>query len=304
MLRSLIRILASATIVSAPAIHPTASFAESRTTAESPSLKPDSLMPLAFPGWRRGAKQTVPDPKVSPTEVVKLPLSGKSSAEYFVEPLGVIRLDAHHAAMIASSISIDPESGGLDFGCGGSNYCPGYVPIGAYIFTQGNAGWTLTTRADLVTTVFEDDADKFKVQQWPGHGLVVAFTTSYGYQSASVTNLTMIALQPDRVISLLNTSLSTSSEFIDPGDLGCPTILDPKYAQPKSLSIGSADCSNTAGRWRFEGDRLRLIFDWAARQDDGHGHLKPLKSWKTTAVLQWTGGGLKLVAGKLPEFGI
>ena len=127
-----------------------------------------------------------------------------------------------------------------------------------------------------------------------------------GYQSASVTNLTMISLQPDSAIELLDTSLSSGSDLIrgNVDDLDCQNILDPKYAQPESVSIDSANCEDTKGHWRFEGERIRLTFNWATREANDNGRLKPLKQWDTTAVLQWTGAALKLVEGKLPEFGI
>ena len=304
MLRSLIRIFTCVAIMAAVlAIIPTASFAESPSTAESATLKRDSLMPVAFPGWRPGDKGVPTNPKVPSSEIVKLSVGGKTS-RYFVEPLAVTRLDAKHAAMIASTIPIDPESGGPDYGCGGSNYCPDYSPIGAYIFTRGMAGWALTRRADLVTTVTGYDVDHFKVQRWPGHGLVVAFATTYGYQSEYVTTLTMISLQPNRVIPLLNTSLSTGADFIDGGELGCEDVLNPKYNQPKNVTINYANCASTLGQWRFEGNRIRLTFRWASRGVDGNGRLAPLKSWKTRAELEWTGGELKLVKGNLPDFGI
>jgi len=165
--------------------------------------------------------------------------------------------------MIAYIIPMHPESGELDNGCDGSTYCPPTFLVGAYFFTQTNAGWTLTSRADLATKISGMfDVDKFKVQEWPGHGLVVAFTPSYDYQGQSVTNLTLIALQPDRVIELLDTSLSTDADLISGGvdGLDCQVVLDPEYVQRKDVSIDSAACDDTKGHWHLEGDRIRLNF--------------------------------------------
>jgi hypothetical protein len=232
--------------------HAIASAADSPSTGVSATLKRDNLMPLAFPGWQRGEKETASHPELPSTQIIKLTLSDGQQTKYFAEPLGVIRLDAQHAAMITSTIPLDSDTGELDYGCEGSTYCPDYVPIGAYIFTQGDAGWTLTSRADLVTKVFGSEIEKFKVQEWPGHGLVVAFTTSYGYQSQSVTNLTMISLQADRVIPLIDTSLAKSTDMISGSDyLDCQSILDPKYVQTGSRTVDSANCEDTKGHWRF-----------------------------------------------------
>jgi hypothetical protein len=162
MPRSLIRFFACVTVMaSALAIEPTASFADSPSTAASATLKRDSLMPLAFPGWQRGDTGTPSNPKLPATEIVKLTLDGESSAEYFVEPKGVIRLDAQHAAMITYTVPINPESGELDDGCDGSHYCPPTFLVGAYFFTQSDAGWILTSRADRlperIRYQFDDD---------------------------------------------------------------------------------------------------------------------------------------------------
>jgi hypothetical protein len=274
------------------------------SSAVSATLKRDSLMLSVFPGWQRAGKAGVSYSVAPASEVVKVGANSDLSGDYFVEPLGVIRIDEQHATMLTTAMPIDPETGEVDNGCS-SSYCAGSDYIGAYFFTLGDEGWKLTGRQEFVTKLEGDYAGKFKTQMWPGHGLVVSFTPEYGYQGQSVINLTMLALQPNKVISLLETSLSKSSNLIDNSDTpNCQIMLDPKYTQPEGLDVGFTNCGETVGHWEFQGDELKLVYRWATREGDEKGRLKPLKLWETITVVQWTDSKLKLVKGQLQEFGI
>jgi hypothetical protein len=293
---------------------------DSHAPAASQSLKRDELMPLAFPTWKRGPERVGLD--LPPTEVVEiaipewptqspwLPTAGdelkpeSKSSTVLAEPVSVIRLDSNHGVMVATIQPVEGNEVACGYGC--STF------VGAYFFERGETGWMLTKRVDAAAYVMYGPSG-VKVEKWPGHGFILTFGDGGCWQGACSTQLVMLGFQPDRVIPLLETSLSvdTMGDQVVGTDVGgdgvamsCSDILDPTHALPQELKFDKVECQQAEGHWRYEGDRVRFDFSGVSRKDDNHGALEPADKWNSTAILEWTGSQLKLVEGKLPEFSI
>ena len=60
---------------------------------------------------------------------------------------------------------------------------------------------------------------------------------------------------------------------------------------------------NGSGKWRIEGDEIRIVYDIYQRTTSGQGRLLPLNHIVETVILKPEGGGLEAISGTLPEFG-
>jgi hypothetical protein len=297
-----------------------------RRTAEPVAVTPtaDVLMVIAFPQWKRGA-EPAGGQKVPPTEVVKihlpeapewspwLPTPGK---ELFPQaepstavaiPIDVVRLDQSHAVLLAQSTLLKDG----EVVCGPS--CSSYTFIGAYFFTYGGAGWTLSKRVDAAAFTMYGPNDP-RIEEWPGHGFVFSFLDGELHQGATAYSVVLIGLQPDRALPLLETSIEADDSGTpvsagddanedDGSDIDCGTLMEVAYAPPKNAQFTGVDCQQAGGSWHFDGNLVHFKFSGTKRKDDGHGGLQPIEQWQSKATLQLQGDTLKLIEGTLPEFG-
>ena len=283
----------------------------------------DALMVIAFPQWKRGA-ESAEGLKVPPTQVVKvrlpeapesspwLPTPGNELAPQVepstavAMPIEVARLDESHAVLLAESTLIQDG----ERVCGPS--CSFYTFVGAYFFTHGGAGWTLSKRVDAAAFTMYGPNDP-RIEEWPGHGLVFSFLDGEFHQGALAYEVVLIGLQPDRALPLLATSIEADNSRTpvsagddaneDGSDIDCGTLMGVAYAPPKDARFTGVDCQQAGGSWHFDGNLVHFKFSGTKRKDDGQGGLQPLEQWQSAATLQLQGNTLKLIEGTLPEFG-
>ena len=286
----------------------------------------DVLMSIAFTHWKRGAKPK-DFAKVPTTEIVSvhlpdepqwspsLPNAGKEwvpsreSSTVVATPIAVAQFDGEHAVLLTKNTLVDGDEETTGTNCRRCTY------IGAYFFSNGGTGWTLSKRIDAIAFT-SYGPDKPDIRKWPGHGYVFSFLDGDYRQGAGADQVVLIGLQPNRALPLLVTSIDgendeeavplseTGNQDKNGPDILCSTVLDPKYLVPKGVHFGEhVDCQEAAGAWRFDGDLVVFEFHGSRRHGDGRGGLQPLDQWRSTAALELRGDTLKLIKGSLPTFG-
>jgi hypothetical protein len=269
------------------------------TAPASATLNRDDLMQLAYPTWRWGP-QLFDFPV---TQIVRQYASGAGeSGTILIDPVNVTRLDESNAVMLATVRPANDK----EITCG--EICD--IEIAAYFFTHSDSGWVLSGRDEHVAHV--SYMPTISVEHWPGHGFVAVYhepITGQGYFSEVAG---MLSLQPTRVVPLLETGVKKDSAGVEihgqrqAGEevkMTCADILGTSHPLLTELKFHDVDCEQIEAHWRYSGDRIRFEFSGMSRQSDEQGGLQPTKTWRESAVLEWTGSKLKLIEGKLPELG-
>lgn len=271
--------------------------------AQPPSPSADYLMHIAFHDWlsdRHDASQEVTrsihlPPAMAPNE--------SADSKVAIRPAFATMVDRSRVLLVTSGYFLTREAAGdecLDL-------------VGAYFFTRTKTGWVLSTSNPAVVLgcgTFHNA----KLEDWTGHGRVLSFLIEQTYQGQSVSTAELLGLREDHLMPLIETSIASDDDGLpidnssdDPSEwIYCDAVFDPKYAAPKGSELmQNWACERDKGSWRFIGNSVEFVFRKTVRPTDAHGNLLPLQVSQTRAILTLQKDGkLKLVSGKLPQYGI
>jgi hypothetical protein len=205
----------------------------------------------------------------------------------------VTRLDETHAVLVTWAL---PVGEGHYTACD-SYYCR--YALGAYFFTKHGAAWRLSRRIDVAANPYGSTLPEARVQKWPGRGFVLATSQQHQHGGYSVEHLTLLGLAPDQLLFSFQTNISKDDGAAHMYD--CKQVLDPSYKLPSDFE-DSINCDEAEGKWRVDGDSIRIDFSERSRATDEAGHLLPITKAKFFARMKPRNGELVLVEGKLGNY--
>lgn len=173
----------------------------------------------------------------------------EESSTVLAEPMNVTRLDESHAVMLATIKPVADNQVACGYSCS--------TLISAHFFTQTDTGWKLAKRVDDAAAT-EYGPSGVTIEQWPGHGFVLTYGAGGCWQGACSTQMVMLSLQIDRLIPLLETSISvdTTGAEVDgtqgSGEdvkMSCGDILDTTHPLLRELKFHHVNCRKADG-WR------------------------------------------------------
>lgn len=214
-----------------------------------------------------------------------------------ITPIEVIRLDDQHAVMITETLPLDTVRG--------ETICSSYgclYAIGAYFFTQVNAGqWRLSKSIEVAGSAYPGITEPH-VLRWPGHGYLLSGSDNFFAQGAGTNSVILMDLEPDQVTFF--DEIPISEENQESMGFDCIDILNPKYrVDPNANYTTVLDCRRGLGRWRIFEDGIRVNYEIFARKSSETSELLPLQHIFETVILKPKNGRLEAVSGQLPEFG-
>ncbi len=253
-------------------------------------LQRADLMRLVFPHWQ----ETEPGRKVelqlrNQDKHWRLIAGSEHAVAALVSPLQVVRLDDGHAVVLTQAVEI--SDGQLQASHAASAW------LGAYFFSLGADGWTLSSRIDgFDQQGFFGAVGATRIERIAPHRVVLTLQNDSCWQGFCGTWLSIYELGASSVQTLLrSTPLQASSENASEA---CTDLLSGK---PVTEKVGYA-CFNVSGKYSLalgndeEPGALRIMFSGRSQADPK----APLKPVQETLVYRYQKQGYKLISGRNP----
>lgn len=265
----------------------------------SATLRPQDLMPLAFPGWRDSDTARVGQPALPELGDDSRPVPGSAKPiAARVTPREVVRLSDSRAVLLTETVPLDGQGHPLDAHVSGAW-------LGAYFFDRQGEGWVLAQRQDAVDYLgFMGSFGETTVHRVAPARLVLGTTYGSCWQGHCGSWLSAWELQPAGVRKVLDgVALSASNT----GALeACEAIL--AGGRRGRAAGGPRDaCFDIEGTPRFgQGVRddapgaLTLSFRGARTTEGRPAARSRVTRIDEQAVYAWQDGGYVLVRGRNP----
>lgn len=268
----------------------------------SATLSRRDLLAAAFPEWRP-ARDLTGKPAATFIDAIAMPQvawpwlphapNADGATTVHVVPLNVTRLDETHAVLVTWALPV-----ASDAACD-SYFCT--YALGAYFFTRSGDAWRLSHRVDVAANPYGSTAPKARVERWAERGFVIGTTQQHQHGGYEVEHVALLGLAPDQLMFSFQTNISKDDNAAH--DYDCNGILDPSYVPPVD-GLPPVRCEEADGKWRVEGDSIRIDFAERSRATDETGRLLPPVRKNFFARLQPSSGTLSLVDGRLGDYGL